>query len=59
MFLNPTQTPKIAPKGPKIAPKDQKIAKEAPNVAELKTKKRAVLLKPQLIVYIDMSQKSF
>ena len=38
MFLNQTLTPKIAPKG-------QKSAKEAPNVAKLKTKNMAVLLK--------------
>ena len=43
---------KIAPKGPK------KIAKDAPNVAELKLKDRAVLPKAELSVYIGRSQKS-
>ena len=44
---------KLAPKGPK------KIAKEAPNVAELKQKDRALLPKAKLSVYIGRSQKSF
>ena len=59
MFLNLTLTPKIAPKEPKIVPKGQKkSAKETPNVTELKTKDRAILPKPKLIVYMCMSQKS-
>ena len=59
MFLNLTLTPKIAPKGPKSSPeRAKKSAKEAQNVAGLKTKDRAVLPKPGLVVYID-SQKSF
>ena len=44
--------PKNSPKGPK------KIAKEAPNVAELKLKDRAVLPKAELSVHIGKSQKS-
>ena len=41
--------PKVAPMHEKIAPKGHnKIAKEAPNVAELKQKDRAILPKPKI-----------
>ena len=49
---NSPNAPKNSPKGPK------KIAKDAPNVAELKLKDRAVLPKAELSVYIGRSQKS-
>ena len=39
-FLNLTPSTKIAPKGQKIAPKGPKSGKDAPNVVELKQKKR-------------------
>ena len=60
MFLNLTSTPKIAQKGPKKKPpRAQKSPKEAPNMDVLKTKDRAVLSKPKLIVYIGLLEKKF
>ena len=60
MFLNLTSTPKKAQKGPKKKPpRAQKSPKEAPNMDVLKTKDRAVLSKPKLIVYIGLLEKSF
>ena len=55
--FKPDPDPKNSPKAPKIAQKGP--AKEAPNVAELKQKDRAVFPKAKLRVYIGRSQKSF
>ena len=54
MFLTLTSTPKIAPEDQKKSLKDQKSAKEAPNMNIYKTKDKAVLPKPKLIVCIGM-----
>ena len=59
MFLSLTPTTKVAPKDQKIAQKGPKSAKVAQNVAKFKSKVKAVLPKPKLIVYIGRSQKSF
>ena len=59
MFLNPTLTPKIAPKDQKIARKGPKKCKRGPKCGQIKQKDRAVLPKPKLIVYIGRSQKCF
>ena len=59
MFLNLTPTPKIAPMGQKIAPKGPKKCKRGTKCGRLKQKDRAVLPKPNLIVYLGRSQKRF
>ena len=59
MFLNLTLTTKIAPKDQTNNPEGSKKSAKAQNVAKVKTKNMALLLKPKLIVYIGKSQKSF
>ena len=60
MFFKPDPDSKIGQIGPKDSPKGLKKVQKRPKMwPNSKQKVRAVLPKPKLIVYIDMSHKSF